>query len=183
VEANRAEFAGDVDDLGLSRGLKQRQHGLCQRDRSQEIGLHGFLEHPQVDLAGWAVGLTGDGGVVDEEIEFAELGADGFGCGRRGFRRVEIEVDELAVETLGLEHCGGLLAEFGVAGGGQDGPAGFGDLAGDFEADALVGSGDEGYFLCLLHGFSGARLYGARQQLVCGLGCGEDVLGGGGAFD
>jgi hypothetical protein len=73
----------------------------------------------------------------------AELGTDGFGGGGGGVGCVEVNVDEVDVESFGLEGGGGLLAELRIASGGEDGPASLSDLAGDFEADALIGTGDE----------------------------------------
>jgi hypothetical protein len=48
------------------------------------------------------------------------------------------------VDLLGAQGCGGLFAEREVACAEQNGEAGLAELACHFEADAFVGSGDEG---------------------------------------
>ena len=79
--------------------------------------------------------------VLDQDVEAAEFGPHplgGAGYGVR-IRYVELKRDRIVANLLG-----GRLAAFEVPGAQQDGEAASGELPGDLEAYALVGSRDEG---------------------------------------
>ena len=90
--------------------LKERQHGLRDRDGAYIIRTHGRLKGCDADLARWAVARVCYGSVVDEKVESAELVADGLRCGCGSLRRLEIDMNEVDIETFRLKLYGSLLA-------------------------------------------------------------------------
>ena len=104
------QFAGDVDDLSLPIVLQERQHGLSDRERADIIGLHDRCDGFQFDLARRAVAHIRYGSVVDEQVKFAELAPNSFGCDDCGSVVVEVNVKKPDIETLRLKLLRGCLA-------------------------------------------------------------------------
>ena len=89
--------------------------------------------------------VAGDAGVVDQDVDFAELGDDGFD---RGFDL--LFVGDVESEGGGLAAGGGDFADqfvqfFLIASGYGHGRAVFGEAQGAGASDALRRAGDEGY--------------------------------------
>jgi hypothetical protein len=95
-------------------------------------------------LAGLAVAVARDAGVVHQHVEVAVTAADLF---RRGLDRGvvgHVQLDRLHVPAASPQFGGGHLAQRRVAGRGQDGQAPRGQLPGDGPADSLVRPGHQG---------------------------------------
>lgn len=96
-----ANAAGDIDDAGASRGfLQQREQGL-----GQDVGACGVGVERGAQLFAVCAGGEGDGGVVDENVEFAVILLDGAGGAIDGGVVGEIEGEQLrcAGETARLQ--------------------------------------------------------------------------------
>ena len=96
-------------------------------------------------------------GIVDQQVEAAEFGADALGGrgNRGGVGHVDLDGNGPCPDGLG-----GGFAFFGVARAEQDGDAIGDEFPGELEADALIGPGDEGD-ACISHD-------GILFALLCG---------------
>ncbi len=102
--------------------------------------------------------VAGDAGVVDEDVDLAELGEGLFDSGLD-----LVFVGYVDNEGGGLASGGGdggdeFVELLAVAGGGGDGRAFAGEGQGAGVADALGRSGDQRYAACEFHGCSSSEL-------------------------
>jgi len=90
--------------------LQEWQHRLCDRNGARIVGMHDSLDRIHADLARRAVILARYGSIVNQEIESAELDANGFRRGYRGFVRIQIDVNKPHIEAFRLELLSSLPA-------------------------------------------------------------------------
>ena len=140
--ALEAEEAGDVDDFssGVS-GHDVAGNELGELEDAGEVDLQDLLPAFERGVYG---GIAVDGaGVVDEDIDAAEVGVHGGeeGVGAVGGGEVGLEGGGGAANCLRGFVCGAAVAVDGYGG------SGFGECRGDSCAEAAGGSGDEGNFV------------------------------------
>ena len=88
--------------------------------------------------------VLGDAGVVDQDVDGAEVGEDGFGAGLDGVFAGDVEGEGFGGAAGGGDFGGDGFELVEIAGGEGDGGAVGGECEGAGAADALGGSGDEG---------------------------------------
>ena len=109
-------------------------------DEAEDICFKGLADEFHGGLTGLDAVVGANAGVVDEDIEAAELGGDGLGGGLDAGGRGHVEGEKVGLRPDG--GSGGLALGL-FAGAEEDGVAEGGELAGGFEAEAFVGAGDE----------------------------------------
>ena len=150
--ASFADDGRDVDDAapaGFEHGLHA---GLGYEEGAGEVGGEDVV--PVFALHAEGKGVAGDAGVVDEDIDAAEVGDDGAGAVLDGVFAGDIErvgAGASAGAAVGIG-CAGEGVDFaddlgelvGAAGGEGDGDAELGETDGAGATDSLGCSGDEG---------------------------------------
>src|SRR5579863_3873182 len=101
---DRPEFAGNIDDTAGRGFANQRQHRLRNGERPDKVGLKSPADGVDVGATRRSVSAAiGDSGVVDEDVELAELlfylGASGL----NGISSRHVELDKARVDSLFLE--------------------------------------------------------------------------------
>jgi hypothetical protein len=140
----RAEAARKVDYPTRSRPLQQRQHRLDDSERAEEIGLERAANRVEIGRTGRSIAGAGDARVVHQDVEPPLVGVDiGRGGGDRG-RVGQIDLHKARRDAFAAERPDRRRATVRVARADQDTDSVPAELAGDLEADALVGAGDEG---------------------------------------
>ncbi len=177
--AERAELAGDVDD---ARGVGLAEHGqggAGEGEDADDVGLERLAQDGGAQLAGLHAPVEEDAGVIDEDVEAAQVLLDEREGGGDGVGDGDVEADGRGFQPLARELGGGFLTLLGVACTHHDVDAQLAELAGDLEADALVGAGDEGDACGCGHGRSSgvcspARANAAESRGVCSSGAEEN---------
>jgi hypothetical protein len=150
--SKRAEAAGHVDDAASRRFAQQRQHGLRNRQSAKKVRSQYALDGVEVGRQGRTIGGIVDAGVVDQNVQTAEVARDVFGG--RGDRRKfsDVDRDEAHIEAFGSKFRGSFFAEGFVACSEQDGAPRRGQLTRNLKADSFVRSRDQrDFFRFALH--------------------------------
>src|SRR5258708_1659260 len=135
----------DVDDAAGAGFHHRRQHLLDADVRASKIGADDRV--PVVGLHAHGQAVAGDGGVLDEDIDFSEFFEDGFKAGLD-----LIDIGDVHFYGEGFAALGNnFLDEFGkfflvARGDGNFGP-GFGERVRRVAADALRRTRDDSYFI------------------------------------
>jgi hypothetical protein len=99
----RAESARNVDDPRGRRFAEQWEHGLRYSDRADEVHLKGALDRFEAARRGRPVTLGGYAGVVDENVEAAEIRVDSLGSSGDGARIIEIDRNVADIQVFRRE--------------------------------------------------------------------------------
>src|SRR5882762_14193 len=135
----------DVDDAAGASFHHRRQHLLDADVRAGEIGSDDRV--PVVGLHAHGQAVAGDGGVVDEDIDFSEFFEDGFKAGLDLIDIGDVHFDGerfAALDDDFLNKFGEFL--FIASGDGNFGP-GFGERVRRVAADALRRTRNDSYFI------------------------------------
>ena len=133
--ADFADNGGDVDDATGAGFHHGRDDSLGEQEGAGEVGAEDVIEVGELHAEGESV--FGDAGVVDEDVDGAEVGEDLFGGGLDGVFAGDVECVG-AGGSAGGGNLGGYGFEF-VEGASRegDGGAGFGEREGAGAADSL----------------------------------------------
>ena len=154
VEAASGEriFAGeraDVDNVSAAAGNHSGDYGAAGEEHSFQIGVQYSVP---VAFGAFVDGAEAAGaGVVDEEVDGAEMGKGFFDEGGDlggggdvgGHGEDVVGFGRRFGRQLGNEAGAGGFERIGIASAYSDARAEFGEAFGDGEADAAAGSGDE----------------------------------------